>query len=95
MSHSEFSKATFASAREWRRMRAMIAAGVRHGHDDREMQECRELLAPLRQLGGLRAVVRLHPGMFELGTSCADWFYETVDQWGAIFAPGSFRQAAS
>lgn len=93
MSHSELDKVIFASAREWRRVRAMIAADVRHGHDGRA-QEYRELLALMKQPGLLRALVSYQPGIFELGTEHADWFYEAADRWGALFAPGAFREVS-
>lgn len=90
MSHSELNKAIFAGAHEWRRMRASVAADVRHGHGDRA-QEVRKALPALRQLGELRGCVHYAPGIFELGTKHADWFYESVDQWGSILAPSAFQ----
>lgn len=83
----------FASAREWRRTRARIAANVRHGNDERAQKD-RELLPHLRRLGTMRGIVRYLPGYFELGTEDADAFYEVADWWGALKAPGAFRRPA-
>jgi hypothetical protein len=90
MSHSELDKAVFASAREWRRLRARIAADVRHGNDGRA-QELRAVLPLLRWIAWLRAVTECHPGIFELGARGADSFYEQADQWGSILVPSAFQ----
>lgn len=93
MSHHEIDRMIFASAREWRRVRARIAANVRHGNNEQARAD-REMLPHLRQFGVMRGIVRYGPGCFELGTEHADSFYEVADWWGAIKAPGAFRRAA-
>jgi hypothetical protein len=92
MSRHEIDKAIFASAREWRRLRAMIAANVRHCHAERA-QELREVLGAAREIALMRGLTQYAPGAFELGTEHADSFYEAVDEWTAIRVP-SFRRTA-
>lgn len=91
MSHSDYDRAVFASAPEWRRLRARIAADVRHGNDDRA-RDLREVLPCLKHIGMLRALTSRRPGIFELGTKHADFFYRAVDQWGSVLAPTAFRK---
>ena len=82
MSHSQLEHDIFSEAREWRRARAMIAAGVRHGHD---IAGIREILPHCRSIGFFRAISRYAPGYFELGSEQADAFHEFMDSWGSAF----------